>query len=108
VAKGIMLVESDPADPGREDEYNEWYRATHLPEVLAIPGFVSARRYRVREEDRARSTKPGYLAVYELEADDLGQPLAELGARLADGRMRSSDTVQLSPPPVVSVYELID
>jgi hypothetical protein len=108
VAKGIMVVESAPADSERDGEFNEWYSGTHIPEISSIPGFVAARRYRVREADRARSTKASYLAIYELEADDLGQPLAELAARSADGRMTSSDALQLTPPPVVTVYELID
>jgi hypothetical protein len=30
--------------PGREDEFNLWYDPTHLPDVLKLPGFVSARQ----------------------------------------------------------------
>ena len=108
MAKGLMVVESSPAGPGREAEYNEWYSATHIPEITAVPGFVSARRFRVRDSNRAPSAKASYLAIYELEADDLGQPLAELAARSADGRMTSSDALALSPPPVVTIYELIE
>jgi len=66
------------------------------------------RRDKIRETDRDRSWKASYLAVYELEADDLGQPLAEPSTRSADGRMGRTDALQLSPPPVVTVYELIE
>jgi len=45
------------------------------------------RRDKIRETDQDRSRKASYLAVYELEADDLGQPLAEPSTRSADGRM---------------------
>jgi hypothetical protein len=105
VAKGIMVVESAPADAEREAEYNEWYSGTHIGE---IPGFVAARRYKIRGTDPNSSAKDSYLAVYEIEADDLDQPLAELAARSADGRSVMSDALRLSPPPVVTIYELID
>ena len=108
MAKGIMVVESAPADAEREAEYNEWYSGTHIGEICAIPGFVAARRYKIRGTDPNSSAKDSYLAVYEIEADDLDQPLAELAARSADGRSVASDALRLSPPPVVTIYELID
>jgi hypothetical protein len=43
------------------DEFNEWYESVHAPEVLACPGFVSARRWRLNDGS------PRFLAVYELE-----------------------------------------
>jgi hypothetical protein len=46
MAKGIILVESRPSSPEREQEYNTWYDETHLPELVALDGFVSARRLR--------------------------------------------------------------
>jgi hypothetical protein len=48
------------------------------------------------------------MAVYELDADDLGQPFEEVGKRAADGRMQMSDALQTSPPPVLTFYELIE
>ena len=47
--KGMMLVQSRPADPAREDEFNDWYTKTHIPEVCAVPGIVGARRYKVHD-----------------------------------------------------------
>ena len=44
--KAIMLVQSKPWHPDREDEYNDWYSNTHIPEVCAVDGIVSARRYK--------------------------------------------------------------
>jgi hypothetical protein len=110
VPRGIMVVESGPIDSDREAEYNEWYSGRHIPEICAIAGFVGARRYKVRGAEGANSAaqKPRYLAVYELEADDLDTPLQELRSRSADGRMAKTDALQLSPPPVVTIYELIE
>ncbi|MGI8329407.1 hypothetical protein ACRYCC_05535 [Actinomadura scrupuli] len=108
--KGIMVVQSGPCDPTREDEYNEWYSNTHLPEICAVPGFVGARRYKVHDGEAAEPdpTRPAYLAVYEIDADDLTSPVKELRARTASGRMRMSDALRLDPPPVVTFYELIE
>ena len=103
--KGIMVVQTTPAE-GREREYNEWYSRTHIPQILEIPGFVGARRYRVSGE--AEPSQHRYLAVYELEADDLSEPVAELRSRSASGKTDRSDAMGMTPPPVVTVYELID
>ena len=53
-----MSVEVDPADV---DELNRWYDEEHGPERLALPGFVSLRRFH-RHDDPTR-----FLALYELE-----------------------------------------
>lgn len=63
--KGIMVVQSAPSDPAREEEYNQWYSGSHIPEVLAVPGIVSARRY------KPTGAGGDYLAVYDLDAEDL-------------------------------------
>jgi hypothetical protein len=101
--KGIMVVQSRPSDPAREDEYNQWYSHTHLPEIRAVPGFTAARRYQVHN-----GADHSYLAIYEIDADDLTDPVKELRARSASGQMHKSDALQLDPPPVVTLYELID
>ena len=101
--KGIMVVQSRPSDPAREDEYNEWYSHTHLPEIRAIPGFTVARRFKVHD-----GADHSYLAIYEIDADDLTDPVKELRARSVSGQMHMSDVLQADPPPVVTLYELLD
>jgi hypothetical protein len=66
VPKGIMLVQSGPSDPAREDEYNDWYANTHIPQIREL---------------RARSTS---------------------------GEIERSDVLQMDPPPVTAVYQLLD
>ena len=97
--KGIMVVQSDPADPAREDEYNDWYDNTHVPAICAVPGFVSARRYKVHG-----AGSPAYLAIYEIDSDDLTAPVAELRARSS----AASAALRVDPPPVVTIYELLE
>ncbi len=42
----IIHVESRPSSPDRDQEYNTWYDEVHIPELVALDGFVSARRLR--------------------------------------------------------------
>src|SRR5512139_3868666 len=108
--KGIMVVQSRPSDPAREDEFNKWYSQTHLAEVLAVPGIVGAHRYKVHDGGPSAADPAGhpYVAIYELEADDLTAPVQELRARSASGRIQMSDLLQLDPPPAITIYELLD
>lgn len=108
--KGIMVVQSDPAEPSREDEYNDWYDNTHVPEICAVPGFVSARRYKVHRPAADGDGWPAqaYLAIYEIDADDLMAPAAELRARSAAGQTHGTDALRVDPPPVVTIYELLE
>jgi len=59
-----ILVTSVDISDGAEEEFNRWYNDTHLPEVLACPGFISATRYECTQG------QPRYLAIYDLESDE--------------------------------------
>jgi hypothetical protein len=62
-----LMVQTGPVE-GREDEYNRWYEEIHIPEVLRLPGFVAARRFKLSEAQRSSETLPRntYLVIYEL------------------------------------------
>jgi hypothetical protein len=64
----ILTVATSPL-PGREDEFNRWYDEVHLAEVLAVPGFGSAARF-VADGEPA-GTAPRYLAIYDIDSDDI-------------------------------------
>ena len=107
--KGIMLVRSAPSAPEREDEYNDWYDRVHLPEVLAIPGIVGATRFKLSEVAGVEPDGgPAYLAIYELDADDLGAPLAGLRDRAGSGEVQMSDVLGMDPPPSIAIYERLE
>jgi hypothetical protein len=106
--KAIMFVQSRPSSPERDDEYNDWYTNTHLPEVLDVPGITSARRFKASSVAPPPDGAPEYCAVYELEVDDLSSVMAELGARAGDGRMHMSDAMEMDPVPSFVIYELLD
>lgn len=109
MARALLFVESRPSDPSRRAEYDDWYSNVHIPQVCQVPGFVGARRYRLRStRDERVDEAPTTVCVYEIEADDLDAPMAELRARSADGRVAMSDVLQMDPPPNVALYELIE
>ena len=84
----LLTVESNCCDPSREDEFNDWYDNIHLPDILETPGFVSAVRY---ENTSPAEGQGRFLAMYEIETDDLARTLAEfdkiVNTRAKQGRM---------------------
>ena len=82
--RAVLVVEIEVAEAD-VDDLNRWYDDKHVPERLAMPGFVSARRF-------ASTEKPGrFLAVYELD----GAQAALSDDYMVDGgaRSRPSGTV---------------
>jgi hypothetical protein len=106
--KGVMFVPSQPSRADREAEYNEWYSNTHIPEVCEVPGVVAARRYKIADPAQAGPATSTYIALYELDTDDLGAVFDEIAARATDGRIEMSDVLSMDPPPVPVIYELLD
>jgi hypothetical protein len=68
VPTSVFVVHTNPV-AGREEEFNAWYTERHLKDVLAIPGFVRARRYRLSDAQFAPLPGFRYLAIYEIEGD---------------------------------------
>jgi hypothetical protein len=100
MAKGIYVAESRPASPEVDAEFNRWYNDVHLPEMVAIDGIVSVRRFAP-----VADTGP-YVAVYELEGDDLQQILKGMIAAARSGALTLSDLQQMDPPPTMRLLEL--
>ncbi len=71
--KGIFLVLSRPSSntPEGIQAFNEWYEGAHAPQVLNIPGWLSARRFKLADEQliplRAIDPEFQYVALYELD-----------------------------------------
>ena len=61
---GLLLFMTD-IDPAHGSEFHRWYEEEHIPERMAIPGFLTARRFQTLEGS------PKYLAIYDLESPDV-------------------------------------
>lgn len=93
MAKYTYVVMSNPT-PGNEAEYNRWYTDQHLPDVLAVPGFVAAQRFKV--DDPNSQLKHRYLALYEIETDDLNKTLSDLNSRANTPAMPLTDALDVA------------
>jgi hypothetical protein len=88
-----LVVFTSPAE-GREDEYNQWYNETHLPEVLRTEGFVAAQRFELAPAQVMDADPPSrYLAIYEIEAEDVGKALDSLQQLATSGGMNMSEAL---------------
>ena len=101
--KGVLVVETAPSSPDRDAEFNDFYNNTHLAEILRVPEFKSARRFR-----RIDKGEYPYVAIYEVEGDDLNKVLpavAEYGRRHG---VTESDAVDKNMHAVLyeQIYEL--
>ena len=61
VGNTVLVVTMD-VDEADEAEFNEWYNEQHLPERMAIPGYVSARRFKLEDGNNALK----YLCIWEM------------------------------------------
>lgn len=67
---------------GEEAEFNTWYDR-HLDDVLKVAGVVSGQRFALSPQQRGAPPYPyGYLALYEIETDDLQGMIDILNERL--------------------------
>ena len=65
---GGLLLNAMNVVPDAEADFNAWYDEEHLPALMAVPGTLSARRYRsVVEGDGVRR----YVAIYHLKSPDI-------------------------------------
>jgi hypothetical protein len=93
VARYLFVVLANPTD-GCEGEFNDFYSNRHIPDVLDVPGVKSAQRFRLADAQRMKAPSPfGYLAVYEIETDDL--------KGLADEIARRSGTAAMPTNPYI-------
>lgn len=93
--RGVLIVETELTSPELADEFHRQYDEIHLGEMLAVDGFVSARRF-----EPVDGTGP-FVAVYEIEAENLDDLPAKLGEVIGAGKLTTPTGVQTDPPPRV-------
>lgn len=88
---------------GRDQELENWYDQTHIPEMLSVPGVVSARRLGLV----GRGGDAGLhriVTVYDVETDDLASLQREL---LEHGRGFHLSNAFDHSTPMVGWYEAL-
>lgn len=96
MSHSILLVLTNPVS-GKEAEFNEWYEKQHVPEVLAVPGFVSCTRF-VRSAEKWPTGRAGvpqnYYACYTIEGD-IRAAMDALAHETATGKIVLPDCIDL-------------
>ena len=69
MTKYLLFAFSDCKDPAKEEEFNDWYDNMHMTDMLKTPGLVEASRW-VSADNKENEVRK-YLAMYELETDDV-------------------------------------
>ena len=78
---GGLLVNAMNVTPEFEAEFNEWYDKEHIPALSAVPGVLSARRFR-------GTGNRTYVALYHLAAPDVQESAEWKQARESDWTTR--------------------
>lgn len=86
----VLIALSNPVE-GKDAEFRTWYWDTHIAEVLTVPGFLSAKMFRL--EGDATPTAPfRYATIYEIEGS-----AQQAQHRLYTAGLDSSDTMSFDP-----------
>jgi len=83
-----MLPSPPRVEPGRLHQIY-WFRLRRL----RIPGIIAAQRFKLSDVQRNPSLPWRYLALYEIETDDLNQTVTALKERAGTSAMVLSDAV---------------
>ncbi len=94
MARYKLIVFTD-AVAGKEEEYNRWYNDVHLAEVVAVPGFVSAQRFKL-ESAVIGGFSNRYCAIYDMDTDEPAKVVELLGSRAGSGLMTMSGAIDLT------------
>ena len=91
----LIAVQTNCTDPSREKEFNDWYNNVHVPDILKVPGLLNSKRFYC--PDWSSHEQGHYLALYEIETDDIEKTKELLHTNLLEwfkkGRMSDSITV---------------
>lgn len=96
---GVMIVETRCSSPEELGAYHQWYDQVHIPEMLEVEGFRSARRYAAADGET-------FLAIYEIDTD-LRTAMAALDAARSSGTRSMPVGVAIDPPPVIRFFEAL-
>src|SRR3954452_15430991 len=99
MSDGILVVESRPATADEAPAFHKWYDEVHIPEMLDIEGFTSARRFAADDGET-------YVTVYEISGD-VGAAKANLAAAQSARSMSMPVGFGLAGRPTVRYFRTV-
>ena len=104
MAKKYKMVVFTNAVEGKDKDFNDWYQNTHLKQIVSIKSFVQAQRFRFHTNIVPGGPDPArYMAIYDIETDDINASLGAMNEFAASGRMPLPDS--MAQPIIGAVYE---
>lgn len=97
MAKHKFLVLTNPVE-GKDKEYNDWYTNQHIPDVVSVPGIVAAQRFKLADFQMGNGAPSPwkYLAIYEIESDDLKATFDAMQALVGTDKMVMTDALDMT------------
>lgn len=96
----VMLVFANPI-PGREAEFNDWYTTTHMGDLVQLPGWMGAQRFRIVTSVQPRPSTggyaQGYLIIWDLEETEANVALSRMTAAISGGKSRLGAAFNYTP-----------
>ncbi len=99
----MFVVGMNVSDPANEAEFNDWYNNIHFPDVLETPTFIRATRW---EHTEPKPEDAKYLALYEVETDDIQATMKSLNETIAVKR-EAGRMSNLGRPVIIGTYKQI-
>ena len=100
--KWLLVAESNCSDPAREEEFNHWYNTIHVPDVLETPGILRGTRFKNDEPPEGHGK---YLAIYEVETEDIQQTISRFGEIITEKWQQGRMSELLAPDLYVAFFE---
>ncbi len=107
----VYLVMSDPL-PGREFDFNDGYQNMHMGDLVQLPGWTGAQRFRLVPDVMPRNTQPlyrrGNLIIWDQEGADLDKLRRDANAAIMGGKSRLIPGFDYGPDGAVrATYQVI-
>ena len=100
--KWLLVAESNCSDPAREEEFNHWYNTIHVPDVLETPGILRGTRFKNDEPPEGHGK---YLAIYEVETEDIQQTISTFGEIITERWKQGRWSELLAPDLYVAFFK---
>jgi hypothetical protein len=94
MARYVLVVLANPVE-GMEREFGEWYDEVHIPEVLSLPGVISAERFELANDDFSTSDHR-CLVLYECDVESPAAAWDTFKTARADGRTTAGKSMDRS------------
>ena len=93
MSKHLFVVFTNAVE-GKEDEFNDWYTNTHLPDLVDVPGCEAAQRFELSHTQRMEAPHPWkYMSIYEIDNDNIQGFMDALNGRRGTDKLVMTDTI---------------